>query len=224
MAGKGISGMFGDARWAATSGGSYVSVAEINKWEFGSKSKTHQYVSNKTAQYTRTVGGPLSGSGSLTVTNDPTAPLTGVIESGTGGTSDNFFLKLYLDATQFYLVPAVIGELKLTVDIEEGAVIGGTASFEANGQWTNPVAESPMRGGPNPTRDLQEIGREGVFDFAAVRRQERSPATIELRQAESKRKLDQMAETVDRLGSRARVMEMPEFRQFQDWLAKRRAA
>jgi hypothetical protein len=223
MPGKGISGQYGDARWAATSGGSYVSIAEINKWEFGSKSKLHGYVSNKTGRYTRTVAGPLNGSGTLTITHDPTASTTGVIESGTGD-NGTLFLKLYIDATQFYLVPAVIGELKLTVDIQEGAVVGGTASFEADGQWTNPVNEGSMRGRDKPSGNLAEIGESGIFDFKAPRVIEHNPAAVAVREREAKLAVAQMEQTVDKLGKRARVMEPAEFAEFTQWLARRRAA
>jgi hypothetical protein len=142
--GNGISGQYGDAKISTTS------IAEIGKWDFESKAKNAKYTSNKTLGYERTLPGTLSGSGGLTGFHDPTAPATAIIDAGTAVT-----LKLYINATQFYVVPACIDNFKLSIDIETGAIVGWTSSFSADGAWTNPVASGPIQVPPDLRRGPQ---------------------------------------------------------------------
>lgn len=128
MASAGISGKDGDVKISTTQ------IAEITKWDFKPQAKNVSYISNKTAGYEATVAGPKSGKGNMTGVWDPANPATGVIDVGTAVT-----LLLYINATQFYSVPAVIDQLGTGID-RAGNIVEWTASFTANGAWTNPVA------------------------------------------------------------------------------------
>jgi hypothetical protein len=48
-------------------------------------------------------------------------------------------LLLYLDATHFYSVPAIITRVEVEVNIDSGDVIGGTANFDTDGAWDEPT-------------------------------------------------------------------------------------
>ena len=54
----------------------------------------------------------------------------------TEGTSAT--LKLYLNATIYFTVPAIIDDVSYEVDINDGDVVGGSANFSCNGARTNP--------------------------------------------------------------------------------------
>lgn len=129
MAGAGVSGAYGDVKIATTQ------VSEIKKWTFNPKANVAKYASNKTAGYKKSVAGVKEGSGSLECVWDPAIPPNTVINVGTSVT-----LKLYTTATQFYQVPAVIADFSIVVDLDTGDPVGYTANFEADGQWTDPVA------------------------------------------------------------------------------------
>ena len=48
-------------------------------------------------------------------------------------------LLLYIDATRFYSVPAIIDSINFEVDIDTGEVVGWTADYSADGAWTKPT-------------------------------------------------------------------------------------
>lgn len=129
MTGNGISGVGGDCIIGSTP------VHEIKKWSFKPKSENKDYASNYTGGYKKRVLSVKDATGTLDFVWDPWNPITAVLDVGTA-----VILKLQTVATQFYLVPAIVDDLSLDVDIETGAVESGTISFSLNGAWTNPVA------------------------------------------------------------------------------------
>lgn len=139
MAGAGISGKDGDVKIGTTS------ICEIRKWSFNPKSNNPSYASNKTAGYKRRVAGVKDGSGSMEGAWDPATPAVAVIDVGTDVT-----LKLYINATQFYSVPAVIDSFKVDVDVDGGEIISWSSDFATNGAWTNPVAGMTLPAGEVP--------------------------------------------------------------------------
>lgn len=155
MAGNGFSGKDGDVKIGTTS------VSEIKGWSFNPKSNNPRYASNKTAGYKRTVAGVKEGSGTISGVFDPTTMFFTVIDVGT-----NVTLKLYLDTTYFFSVPAVIDDYKLTVDLDNGEIVGFEGTFSANGAWTNPVSSMSM-----PEDMLSQVVSPAEFDEAKLRRQ-----------------------------------------------------
>lgn len=133
MPGTGFSGKDGDVKIGTTS------INEIKQWTFNPKSNNVRYASNATGGYKRTVAGVKEGSGTCSGVFTGTATFHTVIDVGTSVT-----LKLYLNATLFYSVPAVIGDYKLTVDLDSGEIVGWEASWETDGAWTNSVSSMTM--------------------------------------------------------------------------------
>ncbi len=110
-----------------------AALAEITDWTFHTTSVNHAYASSSTGGFRRRVAGVKDGSGSIGFKLDPAAPITDDFDEGSAVT-----LLLYLDATHFYSVPAMIDSIQLAVDISSGDVLGGTAQFSATGAWTKP--------------------------------------------------------------------------------------
>jgi hypothetical protein len=109
-------------------------LAEITYWSFHTLSANAAYASSSSGGYKKRVPGVKDASGQIQFKLDPADAITGVINEGA-----NVTLLLYLDATHFFSVPAVIDAVQLEVDIDKGDVVGGTAVFSANGAWTKPT-------------------------------------------------------------------------------------
>jgi len=107
-------------------------VAEVTRWRFQKDAATRRYASNATGGSKRSLPGVQSGGGTIEFKFDLSAPSP--VAQGTAVT-----LLLYLDATHFYSVPAVVKTVKLLVDIDTGEAIGGTTEFETDGPWTEPT-------------------------------------------------------------------------------------
>jgi len=152
MAAAGVSGQFGDVKIGSTQ------ISEVCKWNFNPKANNPAYSSNKTGGYKARVAGIKDGSGAIEGKWDPANPATAVIDVATLVT-----LKLYLTATVFYSVPAIIDALKIDVDIDTGDIVSFSADFSTNGAWTNPAAGlfapapdgMPMEA-PQPVEDSPE--------------------------------------------------------------------
>ncbi|MBI2826706.1 MAG: hypothetical protein HYX69_18700 [Planctomycetia bacterium] len=110
-----------------------TALAEITDWTFRATSNNQAYASSSTGGYRKRVPGVKDGSGTIGFKLDPADPITDDLDEGAAVT-----LLLYLDATHFYTVPAVIDAIHLAVDITSGDVLGGTAMFSASGAWTKP--------------------------------------------------------------------------------------
>ena len=108
-------------------------VAEITAWSLNTTSNNPAYASSSTGGYKRRVSGVKDATGSIAFKLDPADPVTDDFDEG-----DHVTLLLYVDATRFYSVPAVIDAINLEVDIDSGDIIGGRAEFSANGAWTKP--------------------------------------------------------------------------------------
>jgi hypothetical protein len=110
-----------------------TTLAEITDWTFHTTSVNHAYASSSTGGYRRRVPGVKDGAGSIGFKLDVADPVTDDFDEGSAVT-----LLLYIDATHFYSVPAIIDSIQLAVDISSGDVLGGTAQFSASGAWTKP--------------------------------------------------------------------------------------
>lgn len=133
MATAAISGKNGDVSISSTS------ISEVTQWTFTETSNNPAFASNKTAGFKQRVAGVKDGSGTIEGKWDPGDPATAVIEVGTLVT-----LTLEIDATQFYTVPSIIDSFSMTVNLDDGDVVGWTAEFSINGAWTLPIDASPL--------------------------------------------------------------------------------
>lgn len=122
-----VSGQFGTIHIGASE------LLEVSGWTLNKRAAIHQYSTNTTNGYKKTVAGIKSGSGRLTGYLDSADLADQYIEVGIGATA-----KLYIDASQFYTVPLMIESFDVTVDIEDGEPLSFESGFVTNGAWTNP--------------------------------------------------------------------------------------
>lgn len=141
MAGAGISGKDGDVKIVTTVNSSTVEtqICEITKWNFNPKVNIISYASNKTAGYKRKLFGVQEATGTLEGVWDPANPASSSITAGT-----EVSLKLYVNATQFWAVTAMIESFSMDTDVDAGEFIKWNASYQANGTWTAPIAGTPL--------------------------------------------------------------------------------
>ena len=109
-------------------------LADITAWSLEATSRAVSYASSASGGYRRRLPGVKEGRGRITFKLDVSNPLTNQFDQGSSVT-----LLLYLDATRFYSMPAVIDSVQIEVDIDGGELIGGQAEFTANGPWTKPT-------------------------------------------------------------------------------------
>ncbi len=111
-----------------------TAVANITKWAFDTKASVDKFCSSSNSGSKVGVVGTYDGSGSFDFKLDDTSSQydtsPGVI-AGAGLT-----LKLYLDATLFISVPAIIESCHYEVDINDGPSVVGSANFTTHGAWS----------------------------------------------------------------------------------------
>lgn len=111
-------------------------IVEVTGWTLHTESNNVAYASSSTAGYRKRVAGVRDGGGRVEGKLDATASsaITDVLDVG-----DELTLKLYVDATHFYSVPAVIDTLDVEVDVDTGQPVGWRGEFSTNGAWTEPT-------------------------------------------------------------------------------------
>lgn len=110
-----------------------VPVADITLWRLRTTSRGVSYASSGTGGHRRRTTGARSGTGQIEFRLNSGSPQPAALAAGQSVT-----LKLHLDAERHYLVPAVLEEVELTVDVDLGEPIPGTARFVTDGSWTEP--------------------------------------------------------------------------------------
>lgn len=180
MAGAGFSGKDGTVKIGSTD------VCEIRNWKFNPKSNNPKYASNKTSGYKRTVAGVKEATGSMSGAWDNANDFLAVVDVGTDVT-----LKLYTNTTKFFSVPAVIDDVSVNVDVDNGEIVGWDANFSSNGAWTNPTLPmmapagygdgAPMGGAPPvPESRSNPFTAEQMAQIAAVAAQSAQAAVAAL--------------------------------------------
>ena len=111
-----------------------ATVADVTHWMLTTTSNNPAYASSATGGFKKRVAGVKDAAGTIAFKLDPAAPITDDFDEGSAVT-----LLLYIDATNFYTVPALIDSMRLEVDIDNGDIVGGVAQFSANGAWTKPT-------------------------------------------------------------------------------------
>lgn len=121
-----ISGKNGQVKIGATT------LADVTQWTLQKLSNNPSYASSSTAGHKKRVAGVKDARGVVQMKfNDAAA--AGLDEG------DSVTLLLYVDATHFYSVPALVDSYRVDVDINTGEIVGATAEFSANGAWTEPT-------------------------------------------------------------------------------------
>jgi len=113
-------------------GGSAIS--EILRWEFTPTCNNPSWASSSTAGFKDRLAGVKDGSGTFDAKLDTDSEIYDSIVEG-----DEVELKLYLNATLYFTVPAIIDSIRYSADVNDGEVIEYTASFSTRGEWTKPA-------------------------------------------------------------------------------------
>lgn len=108
-------------------------IADITGWMFRTSVSARRYSSSATAGHERQLAGAASGRGSFTFQLDLANPITDELEEGS-----HLTLRLHVDASRYYSVPALIESLQIDVNVDDDAMVGGRAEFAADGAWTKP--------------------------------------------------------------------------------------
>src|SRR5262245_22728997 len=93
-------------------------LADITAGSLETAARSVSYASSASGGFRRRLPGVKEGRGQIRFQMDVANPLTNQFDEGTAVT-----LLLYLDATRFYTVPAVIDSLRIDVDIDGGELI-----------------------------------------------------------------------------------------------------
>ncbi len=109
-------------------------VADITYWTLTTMALNPAYASSATGGYRKRVGGVKDGGGLIRGKLDLADAVTDDLNEG-----DTVTLLLYLNASKFYTVPAVIDRLRFEVDIDTGDVVSWEADFSTSGAWTKPT-------------------------------------------------------------------------------------
>lgn len=110
--------------------GSVNSFADITGWTLNVTSNNSAYASSSTGGWKKRVPGVKDWSGSFSGKYNGSVPVS---------EGEEVTLTLGVDATDSYSGDAVIDQVNLQVDIDNGEVVGFTASFSGAGPLTVPV-------------------------------------------------------------------------------------
>ncbi len=108
-------------------------IAHVTNWTWNPSSNNPDWASSDTSGYKKRVAGIKDGTGTVDFKYDFTDRIHSTLDVGSEVT-----LKLYLNATDYFSVPAIVDDISYEVNINEGDVVGGTLTFSQNGEWTNP--------------------------------------------------------------------------------------
>jgi hypothetical protein len=112
-------------------------LASITHWRLRTTSRNPAHASSATGGAKTRNPGVKDSSGVIRFKLDFADPITDSFDEG-----DQVTLLLYLDDARHYTAPAIIDAIELDeVDIDDGAVIGGTAWFSGTGPVTKPTYE-----------------------------------------------------------------------------------
>lgn len=121
-----VSGTFGKIMIGSSN------LVECTGWTWQRQVADHAYASCATGGFKKRVAGTKDHSGTLDGKFDPSDSIDDYFDEG-----DLVTLNLYVTSTDYYIVPAMITELSVEVDIDEGDIIPWSASFGGNGAWSS---------------------------------------------------------------------------------------
>jgi len=108
-------------------------LAEVMNWSFDRSVSDNPHGTSSTGGFKDRTAGTRDGTGSMSGLQDFTDPIEGHFNEG-----DSVTLLLYVSATLFYSVPALISKLTTSVDVDDGAPVPWSADFGIKGAWTEP--------------------------------------------------------------------------------------
>lgn len=131
-----ISGKNGSVETTSGSGGGDGAQAEITGWTFNTTSNNPSWASSTNPGYKKRVAGVKDGNGTISGKYDSSNTLFDTLEPGVTVT---LTLKINATGSNYYVVPAIIDEFNIEVDMDNGDVVGWTANFSTNGEWSEPA-------------------------------------------------------------------------------------
>lgn len=123
----------GKADWS-TDNTVFDNIPEVRKWTTKPKADAKEYASSSTAGKKKRLPGVGDFDGSIDFYVDEATRIDSMFQPGDVG-----YLKLYEDATTFFIAPVYIDDISYETDIEGGNIVGGTVSFSGNGDLTYPT-------------------------------------------------------------------------------------
>jgi len=109
-------------------------VVECTGWTLNRSPVTNQYGSSSTGHFKKAVPGKRSASGTISGMYDPANRVERWLRDG-----EYASLNLFINATQFFDMPALVSGLDLTVDMNDGTIEAWTCNWVSNGEWTEPT-------------------------------------------------------------------------------------
>ncbi|MCH8992602.1 MAG: hypothetical protein IIA44_12765 [Acidobacteria bacterium] len=110
-----------------------TTLADITHWRLKTIAQNVAYASSATSGHRKRLPGVKDAGGSFTFRLNASDAVTAELDVG-----DLVTLKLYVDATNFFSVPAIVDAVEVETDISTGKVVGGAVEFSADGAWTEP--------------------------------------------------------------------------------------
>lgn len=121
-----ISGSFGKIMIGAST------APDCTAWSWERSCILHAYASCSTSGWKKRVAGTKDHSGSLEGKFSDSDLIDDYFDEG-----DAVTLHLYVNTTDYYIVPARIENLSIEVDIDDGDIIPWSSSFSGDGQWSS---------------------------------------------------------------------------------------
>lgn len=133
----------GKIEWEPSAGGGFTAVPHARGWRFNEEAETAPYSSSDTSCRKKRTVGNLDGTGSFDVYHDDEKPLELDMEGDSSddvqiNAGDKGTLRLYVNATKFWVVPAVIKSFEIGNEIEDASNEAVAVQFEFDGAPTKP--------------------------------------------------------------------------------------
>ena len=110
-----------------------TTVAEVTGWTLNPTSNNPAWGSSSVAGQKQRVAGVQDCNGSVNFKYDTSSRQHATIKRG-----DLVTLNLYVNATDFFIVPAVVDAETYDVDVDEGTPVGGSFTFSQTAEITYP--------------------------------------------------------------------------------------
>jgi hypothetical protein len=145
--GQGVSGNQGNL-FTVLGDAVFTPVSEVKKWSWTMKANVGKYSSNKTGGYKKSVAGTKEGSGSADCILDPEDPPSVEPPADAQTVAAGALLSLALQTVsgQLFIVPCVIANIKVDVDLDSGDPETWSFDWEANEAWENPEVVGLLAG------------------------------------------------------------------------------
>lgn len=121
-----ISGKYGDIENGSGS------LGMITGWTLNKQAVSGRFCASNSNGFKLSIPGVQSASGTAEMKLDTALACPNL--EGTGAT-----FKLYIDASHYYSVPAIITKMSVKVDIDEGMPVSATLEFDSNGAYVEPT-------------------------------------------------------------------------------------